>query len=138
MCLGLSCRPNVNASYCVYSPILGSSNPPIGAAVGTTCASGKICDRGECVANSIASVGDCVLGDDIVDSQNSGLSSDLVSGFPNIQNSCDEIIKYLSAQNLFPIAYCLTNTQFASTCCKTCASIYLTNILQMRRIKNFF
>ena len=122
MCTALSCRPNTSTSTCVYSPLVGSLNPPIGAAVGTTCASGKICDQGACVASSIAPVGNCVLDDDVVDRQNSGLNSDLVSGFPNTQNSCDQIITYLSSQNLFPIAYCKTNTQFASTCCKTCAS----------------
>ncbi len=122
MCQALSCRRNEKTSSCVFSPFTNSLNTPIGAADGTTCASGKVCDRGACVTNSVAPLGDCVFGDDIVDNQNSGLNSDLVRGFPNIQNSCDEIIKYLSSQNLFPIAYCLTNTQFALTCCKTCKS----------------
>ena len=122
MCTALFCRPNTITRTCIYSPLVGALNPPIGAAVGTTCASGKICDQGVCVENSIAPEGDCVLGDDVVTSENSGLNSDLTSKFPNIQNTCDQIITFLSSQNLFPIAYCTTNTQFSSTCCETCKS----------------
>ena len=122
MCAALSCRPSKNTSICIESPLVGALNPPIGAAVGTTCASGMICDQGQCVANSLEPVGECVLGDDVVTSENSGLNSSLTSKFPNIQNTCQQIITFLASQNLFPLAYCTTNTQFASTCCQTCRS----------------
>jgi hypothetical protein len=125
MCAALSCRPSTITSICQFSPLVGASNPPIGAAVGTTCASGKICDQGECVANSVAPVGECVHGDDVVTSENSGLNSDLTSRFPNIQNTCEQIITFLASQNLFPLAYCTKNTQFASTCCQTCKSKFM-------------
>ncbi len=122
MCSALFCRPNTITSICYSSPLVGALNPLIGAAVGTSCASGMICDQGQCVANSLAPVGDCLLGDDVVTSENSGLNSDLTSRFPNIQNTCQQIITFLKSQNLFPLAYCNTNTQFKSTCCQTCKS----------------
>ena len=123
MCTALYCRPNGLTSTCVFSPQVGNTSPPIGAAIGTTCDSGKICDQGLCTLNvKVAPIGDCVLGDDVVTSENSGLNSDLTDLFPNVQNTCEEIFLFISSQNFYPIAYCTVNTIFSQTCCKSCAS----------------
>ena len=112
MCTALPCRSNASSSACV-------STEGIGAAVGSTCDSGKICDQGVCVSNAIAPTGNCVFGDDVITELNSNLPFPL----PNAQNNCSDVITYISSMNQFPIAYCASNLIFQKTCCQTCQSI---------------
>ena len=113
MCTSLPCRTSATTTTCVFTD-------GIGAAIGSTCSSGKICDQYECVTNDIAPTGTCLFGDDVVTNLNSGLPFLL----PKEQNTCEDTITFISSQNQFPIAFCATNTNFKATCCQTCQRNY--------------
>ena len=72
--------------------------------------------NGECIANGLAPLGNCLFGDDVIVNE-----TVLDIPLPSVQMSCDSVLSYVSSLGLFSLAYCL-DTNFRSVCCNTCKS----------------
>jgi hypothetical protein len=112
MCTTLVCRPDHQSNECLF--INGN-----GAATGTMCDSGKLCNQGECKLDIRAPTvedANCVFGDDLI------INKQVIDEeLPFDQIRCQEALSFLEEQGKSITAYC-AQAKFRKTCCQTCKS----------------
>lgn len=84
---------------------------------GTSCASGKICIRGECVSKLGAPVGDCLFGDKYL------VQSDVPKiSLPASSMTCSAFFDFVIGRNLSAESFCSKKSQIGRNCCLSCQS----------------
>lgn len=102
----LSCRKNSTVSVCEGS---------VGAADGTVCDSGKVCELGVCTNKANAPIGSCLFGDDVITQQITGLQ------LTTPQMTCPNFFNLIQQSGQSISGYCADNL-IGSACCKSCKS----------------
>ena len=87
----------------------------VGAADGTVCDSGKICEMGTCIEKANAPVGNCLFGDDVITQQITGLP------LTAPQMTCPNFFNRIQQSGQSISGYC-TDGLIGSTCCQSCKS----------------
>lgn len=106
MCQILYCRKNSNSQNCEGTT---------GAADGTLCDSGKVCQSGLCRDKLNAPTGSCIFGDDVVTQAITGLQ------LTTPQMTCTNFFNLIQANSQSISGYCSDNL-IGSTCCQSCKS----------------
>ena len=78
----------------------------------------KVCFQYQCVESSLAPVGDCVFGDDLIVDQ-----LYFSQKLPYSPMSCEDALAYLASIGIYAYTSCLDKqSQFYKACCSTCKS----------------
>lgn len=106
LCQILYCRRNSTTSIC---------EGRTGAADGTLCESGKVCQLGVCSPKTNTRRGTCLFGDGLVTQEITGLK------LTAPQMNCVDVFKLIEQAGQSISGFC-SNDLFGDTCCQSCKS----------------
>ena len=111
VCKQLYCRQNSIVTDCIATN---------GAADGTLCDSGKVCQLGSCVAKATAKTGTCLQGDDLILQIYTGIQ------LPTPQVKCSDYFNLITKAGQSISGHC-NNPLIGDTCCQSCKSNFQLN-----------